>query len=54
MKQNEATEYAVALNNVDETITDIETAQQLAAVFLLPSMLFKLWIDSLIYKYWKL
>jgi len=53
MKRNDATDYAIALNQVDETQTAEETARRVAAVFLSPKTLFNLWIDALIYKYWK-
>ena len=53
MRMNDATEYAIALNEVDETQTAEETAQRVASVFLSPATLFNLWIDALIYKYWR-
>ena len=48
---NAATEYAIALNRVDESQTAEETARRVAWVFLSPRALFNLWIDALIYKY---
>lgn len=53
MNLNEATEYAVALNECDETITSKESAERVASLFLEPKALFRLWIDAMIYKYWK-
>lgn len=48
--RNQATEFAVTLNNIEEDITSESLAEDVAFVFLSPYQIFKLWIRSLFYK----
>ena len=48
---NQVTEYAQVVNEFDTDITDAQLARDIACVFLEPLDLFKLWIESLVYKY---